>query len=66
MSRKIANTGWLQLVFSGGLVLMISFLHSSLEQVVVLQIALKVVLLLFVSIPFLRNFRAPAHLQEAA
>ena len=66
MSRKIANTGWLQLVFSGGIMLMIAFLHSSLEQVVVLQIALKVVLLLFVSIPFLRNFRAPAHLQEAA
>ena len=66
MSRKIANTGWLQLVFSGGIMVMIAFLHSSLEQVVVLQIALKVVLLLFVSIPFLRNFRAPARLQEAA
>jgi O-antigen/teichoic acid export membrane protein len=66
MSRKIANTGWLQLVFSGGIMLMIAFLHSSLEQVVVLQIGMKLALLLFVSIPFLRNFRAPARLQEAA
>jgi O-antigen/teichoic acid export membrane protein len=66
MSRKIANTGWLQLVFSGGIMVMIAFLHSSLEQVVVLQIALKLVLLLLVSVPFLRNFRAPARLQEAA
>jgi len=66
MSRKIANTGWLQLLFSGGIMLMIAFLHSSLEQVVVLQIGLKLALLLFVSIPFLRNLRAPARLQEAA
>ena len=66
MSRKIANTGWLQLVFSGAIMLMIAFLHSTLQEVVVLQIALKLVLLLLVSVPFLRNFRAPARLQEAA
>ena len=66
MSRKIANTGWLQLVFSGGIMITIAFLHSSLEQVVVLQIVLKIILLLVVSVPFLKNLRVPTRLQEAA
>jgi len=32
MSRRIANTGWLQLIFSGALVLGIGFFHQSLHQ----------------------------------
>src|SRR6185437_14464166 len=40
MSRKIANTGWLQLIFSGALVFLIYLFHSNLRQVIVVQIAL--------------------------
>ncbi|HVH86176.1 MAG TPA: oligosaccharide flippase family protein [Terriglobales bacterium] len=57
MSRKIANTGWLQLVFSGAIVLAIYMFHSNLRQVIYVQILLKVVMLLVVSLPFLRSVR---------
>ena len=53
MSRKIANTGWLQLLFSGALVFLIYRFHSSLRQVIVVQIALMALMLLLVSLPFL-------------
>jgi O-antigen/teichoic acid export membrane protein len=66
MSRKIANTGWLQLVFSGALVFAISTFHATLRQVIEVQIALMALLLLSVSLPFFKNFRAQARLQEAA
>jgi len=55
MSRKIANTGWLQLLFSGAIVLAIYMFHSDLRQVIYVQILLKVVMLLVVSLPFLRS-----------
>jgi O-antigen/teichoic acid export membrane protein len=55
MSRKIANTGWLQLLFSGAIVLAIYMFHSDLRQVIMVQIWLKVVMLLLVSLPFLRS-----------
>ncbi len=55
MSRKIANTGWVQLIFSGALVLLIYMLHSSLRQVIVVQIVLMLLMLLVVSLPFLRS-----------
>src|SRR5262249_6417183 len=38
MSRKIANTGWLQLVVSGLLIIAITIFHDSLQQVIVVQI----------------------------
>jgi O-antigen/teichoic acid export membrane protein len=57
MSRKIANTGWLQLVFSGALVFLIYVFHSSLRQVIVVQIMLMLLMLLIVSLPFLRSIR---------
>lgn len=57
MSRKIANTGWLQLVVSGALVFLIYTFHSSLRQVIVVQIALMALMLLLVSLPFLRSIR---------
>jgi hypothetical protein len=57
MSRKIANTGWLQLLFSGAIVLAIYMFHSDLRQVIYVQILLKVVMLLVVSLPFLRSVR---------
>jgi hypothetical protein len=58
MSRRIANTGWLQLVFSGALIAGISLFHSSLREVVVVQLSLMVTLLVTVSLPFFR--RRPA------
>jgi len=57
MSRKIANTGWLQLLFSGAIVLAIYMFHSDLRQVITVQIWLKVLMLLVVSLPFLRSIR---------
>ena len=57
MSRKIANTGWLQLLFSGAIVLAIYMFHSDLRQVIMVQVWLKVAMLLLVSLPFLRSIR---------
>lgn len=52
MSHKIANTGWLQLAFSGALIAGIYSFHASLLQVVVVQLVLMVMLLLAVLAPF--------------
>ncbi len=57
MSRRIANTGWLQLMFSGGLVMAIGMFHSTLREVIVVQIVLMAALLTLVSFPFLRRHR---------
>jgi len=56
MSRKIANTGWLQLVVSGGVIAGIYLFHSSLAQVIWVQLVIMVFLLLCVAIPFLITF----------
>jgi len=53
MSRKIANTGWIQLVVGGAVVAGIYYFHGSLAQVIWVQVALMAVLLLWVAIPFL-------------
>jgi O-antigen/teichoic acid export membrane protein len=53
MSRRIANTGWLQLAFSAAIAFGIYLFHSSLYQVIGIQLALMVVLLVTVSMPFL-------------
>ena len=67
MSRRIANTGWLQLAFSGVMVLMITIFHDTLRQVIVVQIVLMTLLLLVVSIPFLRKTSsAGMDMREAA
>ena len=55
ISRKIANTGWLQLAFSGALVLGISLFHATLKQVVMVQVVLMVLLLILVSLPFFKD-----------
>lgn len=57
MSRRIANTGWLQLIFSGGLVAAIGVFHSTLREVIVVQIVLMAALLVLVFFPFLRRHR---------
>lgn len=55
MSYKIANTSWVQLAFSGVLVAGICRFHSSLQQVIWIQLVLMVVLLIVVAVPFLLN-----------
>lgn len=53
MSYKIANTNWIQLAFSGALIACILRFHSSLREVILVQIALMVGLFVFVAVPFL-------------
>jgi len=59
MSRKIANTSWLQLVFSGALALGIYLLHQTLRQVILVQFVLMVILLCVLIIPLLRRHLTP-------
>ena len=55
MSRKIANSAWVQLVFAGAIVAGILLFHSTLRQVVVVQLIALGLLLLTVCLPFLRR-----------
>ena len=55
MSYKIANTSWMQLAFSGAVVAGICRFHSSLQQVIWIQLLLMVVLLMVVAVPFVLN-----------
>lgn len=55
MSYKIANTSWVQLAFSGILIAAICRFHSSLREVVLVQLALMVILFAMVALPFLFN-----------
>jgi O-antigen/teichoic acid export membrane protein len=57
MSRRIANTGWLQLMFSGALVLGIGLFHHSLHQVIMVRIVLMAAMLCLVAVPFLRSHK---------
>jgi O-antigen/teichoic acid export membrane protein len=59
MSRKIANTSWAQLAFSGALVLGICVFHQTLRQVIFVQLILMVILLVTVALPLLRREIAP-------
>jgi O-antigen/teichoic acid export membrane protein len=63
MSRKIANTAWLQLVFSGVLVAGIFLFHDTLHRVVLVQLYLMLLLLAIVLLPVLRAgvFRTEVH-----
>lgn len=54
MSRKLGKSGWVQLVFSGLIVAGISLFHSSLHQVVVVQLVLMALLLVVSLVPFFR------------
>ncbi len=53
MSYKIANTGWIQLAFSGTVIAGICRFHSSLREVILVQLVLMVALLISVALPFL-------------
>jgi O-antigen/teichoic acid export membrane protein len=66
MSRRIANTGWLQLLFSGVLVVAIGMFHHTLREVIVVQIVLMAILLLLVSFPFFRRYKHFLLPQETA
>ena len=66
MSRRIANTGWLQLVISGLTVLGIAVFHHDLKQVIEVQIMTMTLLLALVSTPFLRVAAQRVRLKEAA
>jgi O-antigen/teichoic acid export membrane protein len=56
MSRKIANTGWVQLLISGAVIGGIYAFHSSLTQVIWVQVVMMIVLLLCVAIPFVATW----------
>ena len=55
MSYKIANTSWVQLVFSGVVIAAICIFHSSLREVILVQLILMGALLICVALPFLVN-----------
>jgi O-antigen/teichoic acid export membrane protein len=54
MSRRLANTSWLQLAVSGAIAVGIYLFHSTLHDVIAVQLALMIFLLVAVSIPFIR------------
>jgi len=53
MSYKIANTSWIQLAFSGAVIAGICRFHSSLREVIFVQLILMAALLISVALPFL-------------
>jgi len=53
MSYKIANTSWVQLFFSGALIAGIYEFHSSLQQVIIVQLIVLLALFVVVAITFL-------------
>ena len=55
MSYKIANTSWVQLAFSGVVILGICLHHGSLREVILVQLTLMAVLFVLVALPFLVN-----------
>ena len=67
MSYKIANTSWVQLAVSGAVIAGIYRFHSSLQQVIWIQLVLMVVLLFAVAVPFaLNSLTGEKHLQTIA
>lgn len=54
ISRKIGNVSWLQLGFSGAIIGGIYLFHSTLQNVIEVQLVLMFLLLGVVSIPFVR------------
>lgn len=66
MSYKIANTSWVQLLFSGILIAGIYQFHSSLHQVIMVQLAVLSVLFVVVAIPFLIDALATSKIPPLA
>lgn len=66
MSYKIVNTSWVQLAFSGIVIAGIVRFHSSLRQVILVQLVLMTILLIYVAIQFLVDLLGtPKQPQEA-
>ena len=63
MAHKIANTSWIQLLFSGMLIAGIYQFHSSLHQVIMVQLAVLSVLFVLVGITFLIDALAKSKVQ---
>jgi O-antigen/teichoic acid export membrane protein len=63
ISRKIGNVSWLQLGFSAAIIVGIYIFHDTLHSVITVQLVLMLVLLLLVSLPFLR--RSTSSMAEA-
>ena len=59
MAYKIANTSWVQLAFSGAMIAGICLFHTSLHQVIWVQLTLMIALLLVVAVPFVIKTFAP-------
>ena len=55
ISRKIGNVSWLQLGFSVAIIVGIYIFHDTLRSVITVQLVVMLVLLLVVSLPFLRK-----------
>jgi O-antigen/teichoic acid export membrane protein len=66
MAHKIANTSWFQLLFSGILIAGIYEFHSSLHQVIMVQLAVLAVLFVVVAIPFLMDALASSKIPHPA
>jgi O-antigen/teichoic acid export membrane protein len=60
MSRKIANTSWVQLAFSGTVAVGIYTFHHDLRQVILVQLILMAVLLAVLLVPLMRRRLTPA------
>lgn len=54
ISRKIGNVGWVQLLFAGAIIAGINLVHGSLHDVIMVQTVMLSLLLVWVSVPFLR------------
>lgn len=52
MSYKLANSSWVQLIFGGVVATSIWFYHSSLEQVILIQLGLMILMILVVAFLF--------------
>jgi O-antigen/teichoic acid export membrane protein len=66
MSYKIANTSWVQLAFSGVVIAGIIRFHSSLREVILVQLILMAILFAFVAFPFLIDLlNHPTRMQAA-
>lgn len=66
MSRRIANTAWWQLAFSGFIVGGIYLFHSTLHEVITVELTCMSTLLVVVALPFLRRASFAVREQEAA
>jgi O-antigen/teichoic acid export membrane protein len=66
ISRKIGNVSWVQLGFSGAIIAGIYLFHSTLYQVILVQLVLMMGLLLVVSVPFIRARWAGNDLDDAS